>query len=84
MFEHDKSDKRTYKSIRKDKIGQWDEWKTSHLLDYLSYNKTSKLIAINLCIKQGLDTDPKVIQLINFTENKEHDGKIIMFTLLKK
>ena len=25
MFEHDKSDKRTYKSIRKDKIGQWDE-----------------------------------------------------------
>ena len=83
MFQHGKSDKRTYENISKDKIGQWNEWKTSYLLDCLSYSKTSKLIAINLCIKQSLDTDQKVIQLINFTENKEHDEKIIMFTFDK-
>ena len=36
-------------------------------------------MAINLSKKQELNTDPKAMQEINFTENLEEDGNTIVF-----
>ena len=36
-------------------------------------------MAINLSKKQELNTDPKAMQKVNFTENLEEDGNTTLF-----
>ena len=54
------------------------------LLDYPHFNENSKLIAIDLSRKEALDTDPRAIQQVNFTENLDRaEGAWMVFILEK-
>ena len=54
------------------------------LLDYPYFNENSKLIAIDLSRKEALDTDPRAIQQVNFTENLDRaEGTWMVFILEK-
>ena len=54
------------------------------LLDYPYFNENSKLIAIDLSRKEALDTDPRAIQQVNFTENLDWaEGTWMVFILEK-
>ena len=64
---------KTYESIRKNTIGQGDDYTTGCLLDY-SYFKKYKMSAADLSKQQALDADPKAIQQINFTVELNRDG----------
>ena len=59
-----KNDKITYENIRKNTIGQGDDYTTDCLLDYTYLKKYYKMIAIYLSKQQVLDADPKGIQQI--------------------
>ena len=65
---------RRYNNIRKITTGQGDDYTTSCLLDYKYFSKYYKRIAIDLSKQQALDTNPKVIQQINFTRNLAQGG----------
>ena len=69
-----KNDKVTYKNIRKIATGKGEDYTTGCLLDYISFKKYYKKIAVDLSKQQALDSDPKAIQQINFTANLERDG----------
>ena len=58
---------KTYKNIRKTAIGQGDDYTTGCLLNYPYFKDHYKLIAIDLSKQQALNTDPRAIQQINFT-----------------
>ena len=64
-----KNDLRTYDNVQKTMIGQEDDYTTGCILDYPYFKEYYKLTAIDLSKQQALDTDPKVIQQINFTVN---------------
>ena len=64
-----KKDKITYENIRKFATSQGGDYTTGCLLDYTYFKKYYKMIAKDLTKQQALDTDPKAIQQINFTEN---------------
>ena len=64
-----KNDKVTYENIRKNEIGQGDDYTTGCLLYYTYFKKYYKMIAIDLSKQQALDADPRTIQQINFTAN---------------
>ena len=49
--------------------GQGDVYTTGCLLDYNYFNNYHKMIAIDLSKQGALDTDPKAIQQIIFTEH---------------
>ena len=62
--------------------GQGDVYTTGCLLDYNYFNNYHKMIAIDLSKQGALDTDPKAIQQIIFTEHLDWDGsKTIFFTI---
>ena len=61
---------KTYDNIRKIATGQGDDYKTGCFLDYPYFKNYSKLVATDLSKQQKLDADPKVIQKINFTGNR--------------
>ena len=54
------------------------------LLDYPHFNENSKLIAIDLSRKEALDTDPRAIQQVNFTENLIEQNVLRLFSFLRK
>ena len=54
------------------------------LLDYPYFNQNSKLIAIDLSRKEALDTDPRAIQQVNFTENLIEQNVLRLFSFLRK
>ena len=54
------------------------------LLDYPYFNENSKLIAIDLSRKEALDTDPRAIQQVNFTENLIEQNVLRLFSFLRK
>ena len=56
-----KNDKVTYDNIRKIATGQWDDYTTGCLLDYIYFKKFYKMIAIDLSKKQALDADLKQV-----------------------
>ena len=60
---------KTYKNIRKNAIGQGDDYPTGCLLDYSYFKDCYKMIAIELSKQRALDTDPRAIQQINYTGN---------------
>ena len=74
-----KNDKATYENIRKIAIGYGDYYTTSCLLDYTSFKKYYKMIAIDLSGQQVLDADPRAIQQINFTANLDKANTRIYF-----
>ena len=77
-----KSYLKTYDNIRKIASGQGDDCTTGFLPDYLYFREHYQLIAIDLSKQQKLDADPKAIQQITFTGNREKMQQY--FSLLKK
>ena len=63
-----KNNKVTYENIRKITSAQKDDYTNGCLLDYIYFKKYCKMFAVDLSKQQALDTDPKLIQQINFTE----------------
>ena len=53
-------------------------------LDHSYFEKSYKMIAIDLRKQQALDTNPITIQKINFTENLNDTNNRKYFSLLKK
>ena len=78
-----KNDKITYENIRKNTIGQGDDYTTDCLLDYTYLKKYYKMIAIYLSKQQVLDADPKGIQQINFTTNLDGPGNTRFYFILE-
>ena len=67
-----KSDKVTYKNIRKIATGQGDDYTIGCLLHYIYFKNHYKMIAADLSQQQALDADPKAIQQINLYKNLFH------------
>ena len=42
------------------------------------------MIAIDLSKQQAIETDPKIMQQVNFTGNLDQAGNTTVFSLLKK
>ena len=59
----------TYENIRKNTIGQGDDYTTGCLLDNNYFKKYYKMIAVDLSKQQALNEDPQAIQQINFIAN---------------
>ena len=79
-----KNDKVTYENIRKNAIGQGDDYTTSCLLDYTYFKKYYKIIAIDLSKDEALDGDPKTIQQINFTANLDRAGNSRLYFIVEE
>ena len=75
---------KTYENIRKITIGQGDDYTTGCLLDYVSFKKHYKMIAIDLSKQQALDANPKAIQQINFTANLDRAGNTRIYLILEE
>ena len=73
---------KTYKNIRKNSIGQGDDYTTGCLLDY--FIKYCKMIAVDLSKQQALDADPKAIQQIVFTANLDRAGNTRFYFILEE
>ena len=79
-----KNDQRTYDNVRKNMIGQGDNYTTSCLLDYVYFKNYYRMIAIDLSKQQTLDVGPKAIQQINFTGNLDEAGSITIFSIIEE
>ena len=75
---------KTYENIRKNAIGQGDEYKIGCLLDYSYFKDHHKMIAIDLSKQQSLDAYPRAIQQINFTANLDRPGNTKMFFIIEE
>ena len=56
-----------YDQLRKVSIGQGDDYTTGCLLDFSYFQKSYKLIDVDLSKQKALDVDPRAIQQIIFT-----------------
>ena len=74
----------TYGNIQRIVTGKGDDYTTSCLLDYPNFKNYYKMIAIDLRKQQALESDPKAIQQVSFTENLDGEVNTKMFLLLKK
>ena len=79
-----KNDLKTYDNIRKIKKGQGDDYTTGWLLNYPSFKKYYKFIAIDLSKQQKLDPDSKAIQQINFPGNLGRAEGATMFFIIEE
>ena len=61
---------------------QGDDYATGCILDFIYFKEHYNVIAIDLSKQQKLDTDPKAIQQINFTQNLEKNATI--FFIIKE
>ena len=77
-----KSNKITYKNIRKIATGQGDDYAIGCLLDYPYFKENFKMIAIDLSKQQALGADPKANQQINFTATLDTAGNTRIFFIL--
>ena len=76
IFEHSvKANLITCQSIRNIATGQGDDYTTGWLVDYNYFKNYYKMIATDLSKQQALDTDPKALQQISFTNNLVQDSK---------
>ena len=64
--------------------GQGDDCTTGCLLDYPSFKKFYKLIAMDLTKQQKLDANPKAVKQINFTENLDRAQGSAMFFFIEE
>ena len=67
--------------IRKISTGQRDDYTTSCLLDFAYFQKSYRLIAINLSKQKTLDADPKAIQQVIFTGEAPNNTTRIYYIL---
>ena len=74
-----KNDLRIYDNIQIIATGQGDDCTTGCLVDDPYSKEHYNIIAIDLSKQQVLDSDPKAIQQINFTENLERCGNTAIF-----
>ena len=51
-------------------------------LDYYYFKEISRSIAIDLSKHQGLDGDPKAMQQIHFTRNRERTENATLYCIL--
>ena len=79
-----KNNKVTYENIRKIATGKGDDYTTGCLLDYLYFEDTYKMIAVDLSKQQALDADPSAIQQINFTANLDRAGNTSVYFILEE
>ena len=84
VFDQPINNMKTHQKFRKINIGQGDDYTTGCLLDYTYFKKCYKMIAIDLCIQQALDADPKAIQQINFTANLDRDDNTRFYFILEE
>ena len=77
-----KNDLKTYDNIRKIATVQGDDYTTGCILDFIYFKEHYNVIAIDLSKQQKLDTDPKAIQQMNFTQNLEKNATI--FFIIKE
>ena len=71
-----------YDEVRKVSAGQSDDYTTGHLLDYAYFKENYTLIAVDLCKRKALDSDPRAIQQILFQEIAGQ--KLRLYTFLEK
>ena len=76
-----KNDLIKHENIGKIATGQGDDYTTGCLLDYNYFKTYYKMIAIALSKQQGLDTDSKAIQQINFIADLVRAGNATMLLL---
>ena len=85
FFDHPvKNNNVTYENIRKIATGQWQDYTTGCLLDYIYFKNYYKMIAVDLSKQQVLDADPKAIQQINFTANLDRAGNTRFYFILEE
>ena len=77
-----KNDKVTYEGIRKIATDQVDDYTNGCLLDYIYSKNYYEIIAVDLSKQQALDADPKAIQQINFTADR--DGNTRFYFILQE
>ena len=76
-----KSDIKRYAGIRKLIRGHGEEYTTGCLLDYDYIRNHYRLIAVGLTRQKELDTDPKVIQPIEFIRQQKRQVLMIMLLM---
>ena len=79
-----KNDLITYENIRKIATGQRDNYTTGCLLDYNYFRNDYKMIAIDLNKQQALDADPRAIQQINFTANRDRARQTAIYFVIEE
>ena len=79
-----KNNKITYDNTGKIVIGQGDDYTTGCLLDYPYFEKTYKMIAVDLSKQEALDADPRAIHQINFIENLDRAGNTRVYFILEE
>ena len=60
------SDIEKYRELKKVMIGKGEDYTTGSLLDYNYFDKSYKLVAVDLSKQKELDADPRAIQQIEF------------------
>ena len=75
---------KTYENIRKNAMGQGDDYTMGCLLDYTYFKDHYKMILIDLSKQQALDADPRAIQQVNFMANLDRDGNTAMFFITEE
>ena len=76
-----------YEKIRKISAGQGDDYKTRCLLDFGYFEKTYRIIAVDLSKQKPLDADSRAIQQIIFTGKikvTEQNTRVIIYYILEK
>ena len=71
-----------YDEVRKESTGQGDDYTTGCLLDFAYFEKNYRLIAVDLSKQRALETDPRVIQQIIFTDKAS--GNIAIYYILEQ
>ena len=69
-----KNDLRTDGDIQNIATGQGDDCTTGCLQNYHYFKENYKMMTKDLSKQQAHNTDPKLIQKINFTRNLDHPG----------
>ena len=75
---------KTYENIRKNAIGQGNDYKTACSLDYSYFKNHYKMVAVDLSKQQELDADPRAIQQINFTANLDRAENTRFYFILEE
>ena len=78
------SELKQYENVIKIITGKGDDYTTGFLLDYFYFKENYMMIAINLINQQTLDTDPRAIQQINFTENLDRAENTTMLFVIEE
>ena len=70
------SDIEKYRELKKVMIGKGEDYTTGSLLDYDSFKRHYKLVAVDLSKQKELDADPRAIQQIEFKYMVETNSTI--------